>query len=184
MPQHKRTIYWLDDILNKASTLPYATQAAYVKLMMAVISRALIAASHNDNTIKHELQGYPIGTTITMQVLPQLASFTLAVTPKHHLAFSQQPSADLTLKFKHLSLAFLVFSFQEGTAQSFANDRMVADGELAYAIRFVRVLNRLEAVILPKMIANRAIKQYPNLLLGNKISLASKVYAGVVKTFF
>ena len=30
---------------------------------------------------------------------------------------------------------FLVFSFQESTAQAFANDRMIADGDVSSAIR-------------------------------------------------
>jgi hypothetical protein len=41
---------------------------------------------------------------------------------------------DLTITFKHLTHAFLVFSFQESTAQAFANDRMIADGDVSSTI--------------------------------------------------
>lgn len=38
----------------------------------------------------------------------------------------------------------LVF-FQESTAQAFANDRMIADGDVSAAIRLVRCLNKMES---------------------------------------
>ena len=82
-------------------------------------------------------------------------------------------------------MLFLVFSFQEGTAQAFANDRMVADGEISYAIRLVRCLNKMEALILPKVIADLAVKEYPkNLSLKDKLSGAANIYLKVAQSYF
>lgn len=39
---------------------------------------------------------------------------------------------------------------------------MIADGDLSYAIRLVRCLNKMEALILPKLLAELAVKQYPS----------------------
>jgi hypothetical protein len=78
--------------------------------------------------------------------------------------------------FKHLRHAFLVFSFQEGTARAFANDRMFVDGQVSVAVRIVRVLDRMEAVILPKFVARRALKRYPRIALADKLALATKAY--------
>lgn len=44
----------------------------------------------------------------------------------------------------------------------FANDRMIADGDISNAIRLVRCLNKMEALILPKMVAQLAVKEYPS----------------------
>ena len=91
---------------------------------------------------------------------------------------------DLTITFKHLQHAFLVFSFQESTAQAFANDRMIADGDLAYAIRLVRCLNKMEALILPKMVASLAVKQYPDqLTLKEKLTEAANIYLKVAQSY-
>ena len=38
---------------------------------------------------------------------------------------------------------------------------MVADGDVSYAIRLVRCLNKMESLILPKLVAEFAVKQYP-----------------------
>jgi hypothetical protein len=66
----------------------------------------------------------------------------------------EQEKPDLTITFKHLTHAFMVFSFQESTAQAFANDRMIADGDVSSAIRLVRCLNKMESLILPKVVAS------------------------------
>jgi predicted alpha/beta-hydrolase family hydrolase len=95
-----------------------------------------------------------------------------------------QGKPDLSVKFKHLSHAFLVLSFQEGTARAFANDRMVADGEVSHAIRMVRCLDRMEAIILPKMVAKMAVKRYPeHLSLNEKVNKAARIYGLVAKNF-
>lgn len=83
-----------------------------------------------------------------------------------------------------MSHAFLVFSFQEGTARAFANDRMVADGDVSYAIRMVRCLNKMEALILPKVVAKLAVKEYPEQLsFTQKLNLASRIYLKVAQTY-
>ena len=89
---------------------------------------------------------------------------------------------DLTIRFKHMTHAFLVFSFQEGTAQAFANDRMVADGNVSHSIRLVRCLNRMETLILPKLVAARAVKRYDDVPLAEKLSKAIRIYGLVAKS--
>ena len=92
---------------------------------------------------------------------------------------------DLTVIFKHVTHAFLVFSFQEGTAQAFANDRIIADGDVSNAIRLVRCLNKIEALILPKSIAALAVKRYPtDLSFKEKISSAKNIYLKVAQSYF
>lgn len=65
-----------------------------------------------------------------------------------------------------------------------ANDRMIADGDISYAIRLVRCLNKMEALILPKMVAQLAVKEYPNNLgLKDKIMEASSIYLKVAQSY-
>ncbi|XID75754.1 hypothetical protein ACF3NA_04255 [Alkanindiges sp. WGS2144] len=163
-----------------------AAQRAYVSLMMDVIGRGLTSASQVDPEIHNETKGFPVGFVVRMTVFPHGPSFTSQSQSDGSLQllknFAGKP--DLTITFKHLSHAFLVFSFQEGTARAFANDRMVADGDLSYAIRLVRCLNKMEALILPKMVAKLAVKQYPqDLTLPQKLNLASKIYLKVAQTY-
>jgi|GEM_PF-61160 len=169
-----------------AQGLVPSAQKAYVALMMDLIARALVSASTIDGELKDEVAGYPAGFVIQMVVMPNGSGFYLQVQQDKSLvrldSYAGKP--DLAVKFKHLTHAFLVFSFQESTAQAFANDRMIADGEVNYAIRLVRCLNKLEALILPKLVADLAVKRYPsNLSLVEKLNKGSQIYLKVVANY-
>lgn len=172
--------------MKQTNKIVPAAQRAYVALMMDVIGRGLTAASQVDPEIHAETKGFPTGFVVRMAVFPKGASFTTQSQADGSLkllkGFEGKP--DLTVTFKHMTHAFLVFSFQEGTARAFANDRMIADGDISHAIRLVRCLNKMEALILPKIVAQMAVKQYPQeLTLAQKVNLASRIYLKVAQTY-
>ncbi|MFZ5722860.1 MAG: hypothetical protein ACOY33_04270 [Pseudomonadota bacterium] len=168
----------------KITSLPLSpqAQAAYVQLMIGVIGRGLVAISQTDREVHHELKTFPAGYTIQMRVMPDGPVFTVEVQDDGTLKLRKDFGGRATLGvcFKHMAHAFLVFSFQEGTARAFANDRMFVDGEISHAIRLVRCLNRMEALILPKFVAEKAVKRYPALGAGEKLALAARIYGRVV----
>lgn len=159
-----------------------SAQKAYVTLMMGIIGRGLVSLSQVDSVVRHEVSGLPAGYTIRMTVMGAGPSFVVEVQQDGTLRLLKDFTGRATLNvvFKHMAHAFLVFSFQEGTARAFANDRMFVDGNLSHAIRVVRCLNRMEAIILPKLVAERAIKRYPQIRLGEKLSLATRTYGRLV----
>ncbi|MDF2447297.1 MAG: hypothetical protein K0S46_2533 [Moraxellaceae bacterium] len=157
----------------------------YVGLMMGVVGRALVSASQVDDVIRKETSAFPEGFILQMKVMPNGADFTAQVQPDGTLKllkdFTGKP--DLCARFKHLSHAFLVLSFQEGTARAFANDRLYVDGDVSHAIRLVRCLSRMEVLILPKLVAERAVKRYPDIALADKLGLATRIYGRVAANF-
>ena len=162
-------------------------QFAYVKLMMDVVGRGLVMASQVDDEVKQEVSNFPVGFILSMKVFPNGPAFIAKVTEDHQLKLlkSVDIKPDLTITFKHLTHAFLVFSFQESTAKAFANDRIIADGDVSNAIRLVRCLNKIEALILPKSIAALAVKRYPtDLSFKEKISSAKNIYLKVAQSYF
>lgn len=164
-----------------------ALQLAYVKLMMDMIGRGLVMASQVDEEVKQEVAKFPDHFTLSMKVFPHGPAFIARVTESKQLELvpDLDIKPDLTITFKHLNHAFLVFSFQESTAQAFANDRMIADGDISYAIRLVRCLNKMEALILPKLVAELAVKEYPsNLSLKEKLTGAAGIYLKVAQSYF
>ena len=173
-------------MISSKSVKP-ALEQAYVKLMMDVIGRGLVMASQVDEEVKQEVAKFPVGFVLSMNVFPHGPAFIAKVTPDHQLELlhSVENKPDLTITFKHLSHAFLVFSFQESTAQAFAHDRMIADGDVGYAIRLVRCLNKMEALILPKLLAELAVKQYPHELgLKEKLTGAAHIYLKLAQSYF
>ena len=82
------------------------------------------------------------------------------------------------------SATFLVLGFVEGTAVAFANDRITVDGNTSIAMKIIRALNRMEVIVLPRFIAKRAVKTYPDIKLMEKLVLASRVYGRLVLDLF
>lgn len=160
-------------------------ERAYVSLMMGVVGRGLVSTSHSDAEVRRELSVFPAGYTIQMMVMPAGPAFTTEVQADGTLKLLKgfQGKPDLCVRFKHMAHAFLVLSFQEGTARAFANDRIYVDGEVSHAIRLVRCLSRMEVLILPKLVAERAVKRYPAINMGDKINLAVRIYGRVATNF-
>ncbi|EDY86780.1 conserved hypothetical protein [gamma proteobacterium HTCC5015] len=167
----------------KKHNITVGLEKAYVTTMMTIVGRALISASQYDDEVRREIAGMPTGYVLSMTVMPSGPGFTLRAEKDGSLTWlSNDTPADLTIRFKHLEHAFMVFSFQESTSRAFANDRMIADGEVSQAIRLVRCLNKLESIILPKVVAKLAVKRYPEkLAVGEKFSKALRIYAGVTQ---
>ncbi len=168
---------------------PMALQARrlYVEVMFQVMGRALQAVSEVDPEARSEAEVLPEGFLFEMMVMPDGSRFIVEHVGNGRLYYhgdcAPRP-VDLSIQFKHVAHAFLVLSFQEKTAVAFANDRMLVDGDISYAIRMTRILNRLEAFILPRLIASRAVKEYPaNLNLPQKIFSAARIYLKVANHF-
>jgi hypothetical protein len=129
----------------------------------------------------------PHGFLFEMKVMPNGANFIVEHLGngrfRYHAKSPGRP-LDLSIQFKHIEHAFLVLSFQEKTSVAFAHDRMLVDGDVGYAVRMTRILNRLEALILPRLVAERAVKQYPNdIPLPQKALSAARIYLKVAGNF-
>lgn len=151
----------------------------YVTVMLSVVGRALVATSRVDDTVCAELAPLPQGYQIQMLVMPGGPGFVVECPGDGTLVRAKvvKTLPDLCIAFKHVAHAFLVLGFQEGTAQAFARDRMVVHGDVSHAIRLVRCLNTMESLILPRWIAQRAVKRYPRLGVREKTVKAARIYA-------
>jgi hypothetical protein len=169
----------------KGLGLAYKSQRAYVALMFDVLGRLLSAGSVADPTIQREIASFPegysiefsiLGDSLTVRVVHRAGRFTL--DPR------RERRADLRIVFKHLAHAFALLSFQESTPRSFANGRMITDGDVALTMRFVRCLDRVQGVILPDLVAARALKSLPKIPLAERLRLAASIGGGVVQSYF
>jgi len=154
-------------------------QAIYVTIMTWLIGRLLEAASMADKKIQSEVIGLPESFVFSMGSLPDGPKFVMQKQDDgtfRCLRKKDTTAVDLVISFKHVKHAFLVFSFQEGTARSFANERIVLNGEINLAMIIVRCLDRMEALVLPRFIAVKALKRYPSIRVSEKLFLALKIY--------
>lgn len=170
--------------MQQRNKISAALKRAYISVMMYILGRAFQAITEQDAVAREEVKTFPTGFTFAMLVWPNGPGMAVRKVEAGHFEYARLPAgekASLAIYIKHPQHAFRMLSFQEGTARAFANDRMVVDGELSLAIRAVRVLNRLEAFILPKFIARLAIKEYPGITFGQKLVRGGAIYLSVVK---
>jgi hypothetical protein len=155
----------------------------YVQAMFRFMGHALEAISQVDRKVMEDARLLPDGLVFQMMVLPSGPGLVLEHTGGGRLRYlgaDYNGKVGLSIRFKHMAHAFLVLSFQEKTTEAFANDRMVVDGDISLAVRMTRILNRMESIILPRLIARRAVKEYPDDLgLLQKVPGAIGVYRRV-----
>lgn len=150
----------------------------YVGVMMRIVGRGLAIASRVDREIAHELSHLPAEMTIAMRVYPNGPCCFLQRTHDDlsYLGVRDSGAADMEIIFKHLQHAWLLYTFRENTHTAFARNRIVLDGDVGHATVFNRCLSRLLTLILPRLIAERAVKRYPAIALRDKLRLASSIY--------
>jgi hypothetical protein len=155
----------------------------YTALMMRIVGWGLRAMSRVDPVVRAEAAGFPDGMIIAMTTSPDGPTLALQKAPEGHLRYlggGLPEGADLTIRFKHLDYAFRVFAFIESTPTAFARARMVVDGDVSAGIRLVRCMYRLEALLMPRFIAARGMKRYPeDLGLGYKLGMNLKIYGRI-----
>jgi hypothetical protein len=174
-------------LAKRIQPMVFQARRFYVEVMFQVMGRALQAVSEVDSTVQAEARVLPEGFLFEMMVMPNGSKLIVEHIGngrfQYHDGEAPRP-VDLSIQFKHVAHAFLVLSFQEKTSVAFANDRMLVDGDISYAVRMTRVLNRLEAFILPKLVAQRAVKEYPSSLhLPEKLLSAARIYLKVATHF-
>ena len=164
----------------------YAIQRGYAGFMMWLISRLLQAASAVDTVIRRDVGRLPEDFSFSMRVRSGSPALTMRKVGDGLRAVpsSTVRRPTLTFEFKHVAHAFLVMSFQESTPRAFANDRLAVDGDFPSAMKIMRSLNRMQAVVLPRFIAVRALKAYPRIGIVEKIGLAARIYGRLVIDLF
>jgi hypothetical protein len=155
----------------------YAAQRAYVATLLEVSSHLLVAASYADPEVERELRAMPEGLVIGFSVLGSDVAMRLRLRGGRLERLSARHPADLDIIFKHIAHAFMVLSFQETTAQAFANQRFITQGDAALSMRFTRCLNRMQLVTLPSPITKRAFARVPPIPLAEKLAVSTKLYA-------
>ncbi|MBI5550292.1 MAG: hypothetical protein HY911_02205 [Desulfobacterales bacterium] len=162
----------------------------YLAIMLWTVGKAIPVAAKVDKEVKKEIDKLPNNFTLRLMVLPERAfpPFFYAkmlpafVADKGLLPYGLQmilhkdkegklhyqgadprgKKFDLSMAFKSLEAAMMVFTFRESSPTGYAHDRFVVEGYLPNATIFMRVLDIVQVYLLPKLIARLAVKRYPS----------------------
>jgi len=137
----------------------------YLSSILWLVGRAMQAAAKVDKGVKKEFETIPAGFRFSLGVAPRGPAMVMEKTLGGRVKYvGSKPGGkplDLSIKIKHLEGAILLFTFQESTAIAVARDRLVVEGDVPQACTVVRILDMVEVLLLPKIIAGLAVKRYP-----------------------
>jgi len=137
----------------------------YLSIMLWFVGRAMQAAAKVDKGVKKEFESMPTGFRFSLGVSPGGPAMIMEKTDRGQIKYvGSKPGGkplDLSIKIKHLEGAILLFTFQESTATAVAEDRLVVEGDVPQACTVVRILDMVEVLLLPKIVAGLAVKRYP-----------------------
>jgi aldehyde:ferredoxin oxidoreductase len=137
----------------------------YLSIMLWFVGRAMQAAARVDKGVKKEFEAIPAGFRFSLGVAPRGPAMVMEKTTVGRVKYvGSKPGGkplDLNIKIKHLEGAILLFTFQESTAIAVARDRLVVEGDVPQACTVVRILDMVEVLLLPKIVAGLAVKRYP-----------------------
>jgi aldehyde:ferredoxin oxidoreductase len=132
----------------------------YCSVIMAVLGW-FIPMSCRKEGVHAEVRAFPEDFTCRLGIWPKGASVTFRKEGDRLKKMSNSTrEVDLGVYLKSVEAAWLMFSFQESTCMSEANNRLMALGELPHTCTFIRMMDKVEILLLPKFIAKRAVKKW------------------------
>ena len=156
---------YLTDIHPEKDTVKYHT----VKVGFLAMGRALQSASRFDPVIKEELKEWPDNLSIMYKVQPFGPDMMIC---KENGQLRRRPSsekeASIIIYLKNIEYSFLLMTTQKGTVQAFLESAAYLKGDVPIAMSLIRILDRVQYYLFPRIIAKRVIKRLPNISLTSR----------------
>ena len=153
---------------------------AYIALNLWFVGRAVQAAGRVDKDVKSEFSRLPAEFTFRLGVMPRGPYMVVGKEASGRVKYLGSDAGDrpldLDMRIKNMDAAFLMFTFQESTAQATCRNRINVEGEVPPACGVIRILDMVEVYLLPKFIARLAVKRYPNWSLLRTLVGRTRVY--------
>ena len=174
---------------NSNGSKPIKTLCA--AFLLRILGLALAAASKVDKEIRGEIALLPDGCLIGMTVFPfdrpgfKMPAMFVQKTSENRFRYigsrTDNRNFDFLITFTSLEAALRVLTFRESTLKAHARNRFTTKGALITAAPFSRILNKTEILLLPKIIAARAVRRYdkPKKKHRKRICLYARIFTGI-----
>lgn len=134
------------------------------KILLFVLGRGFQTIAKIDLEVAKEIYTWDENFTILFEILPNGPYLSLS-KQNHRLKYLglKKVDADLTIGFKNLEAAFLIFTAQKSTPTGYAEHRLYVKGDLALAMSLIRCLNIVQFYLFPGFIAKKILKRMPSM---------------------
>jgi hypothetical protein len=152
----------------------------YLAVMFRFFGRAIQAAARVDQPVTSEFAAMPENYTFCLGAFPAGPYMVVGKDENGRVRYMGSSIAHRTihlhLTFKSPALLFLVFTFREGTPIANARNRLYVRGDVAQACAVMRVMDMIQVFLLPKFLAKRAVKRYPDWSVKRRTLVRAQVY--------
>jgi len=133
----------------------------YCSIVLAVLGWFIPAIACRKQSVREVVSAFPVNFSFRLGVWPNGPSIAFHRRDKRLIKIhnKKQPVA-MTVYLKSIEAAWLLFSFQESTCQSEANNRLAVIGDLPHTCTFIRLMDKVEILLLPGFIAKKAVKKW------------------------
>ncbi|MDA3811843.1 MAG: aldehyde ferredoxin oxidoreductase family protein [Spirochaetaceae bacterium] len=133
----------------------------YCSLVMAVLGWFIPHIACRRKSVREEVICFPDNFTFRFAIWPGGSSVSFRRVGDRLVKIKKsQGKVDLIVNLKSLEAAWLLLTFQESTCQSEANARLSVQGELPHTCTFIRLMDKVEILLLPKFLARKAVKKW------------------------
>jgi len=159
------------------SSLPFITvqpghkrfKVLVVKIVFFVLGRALQSASRFDPVIKEEVSRWPDNLSIMYKVQPFGPEMMICKeNGQLRRRSSSEKEASMIIYLKNIEYSFLLMTTQKGTVQAFLESAAYLKGDVPIAMSLIRILDRVQYYLFPRIIAKRVIKRLPSISLTSR----------------
>jgi hypothetical protein len=153
----------------------------YIRLLLCILGRAVPRTLYLSREAGEEARNFPEGYRILLGLRAPGPALILESDGLGQLypVSDKENSADLEIRLKSAEAAFRLFTFRESTAVSEAGGRLIAAGNLAKVLSFIRIIDAVEILLLPRVLARRAVKLWrkpDRLILKRMVLYASLLF--------
>ena len=134
----------------------------YVATVMAVLGWFIPNIACRKKSVREEVACFREDFRLRLSVWPDGPSVAFRREGDVLRRMTAQDGIDchLNVQLKSIEAAWLLFSFQESTVASEAAGRLAAVGDLPDVCTFIRLINKVEILLLPRPVARLAVKEW------------------------
>jgi hypothetical protein len=157
--------------MDPIDAIPTVLARATVSALLSLTEEGLCAICRTDSAAHEDISGFPEGFTFEMTVLPSGPGLRVRKQGDRFLHDRGSSRPTLSIQFKHLRHALRVITMVDDVPKAIANDRLVIDGELSWAMRIGRITERMMSALVPRALsaAPASVRLYAEMVSAARI---------------